>query len=161
MPELIITGFYLGNNTYKSLRVINKAYNLFYTVWCTNERELYDIFNDPEQLQNLYPLLIAGTAVNTTTLPASLERLVPRLDALLMVTKSCKAETCRRPWEVLHPDGDVNNLEDALRTEFDSFYESVGQRIAFEKCDLGYHIASEGPQKSAVYQSGAGRLKLF
>lgn len=32
-----------GNNTYKALRVIGDSYNLFYSVWCTNEHELYDM----------------------------------------------------------------------------------------------------------------------
>lgn len=32
-----------GNNTYKAARVISESYNLYYTVWCTNERELYDL----------------------------------------------------------------------------------------------------------------------
>jgi hypothetical protein len=31
------------NNTYKALRVIGKEYNLYYSVWCTNEHELYDL----------------------------------------------------------------------------------------------------------------------
>lgn len=32
-----------ANNTYKALRVISKEYNLYYSVWCTNEHELYDL----------------------------------------------------------------------------------------------------------------------
>lgn len=28
-------------NTYKSMRVIGSGYNLYYSVWCTNEHELY------------------------------------------------------------------------------------------------------------------------
>jgi hypothetical protein len=31
------------NNTYKTVRVIGEEYDLAYTVWCTNEHELYDI----------------------------------------------------------------------------------------------------------------------
>lgn len=34
---------YAANNTYKALRVIGKNYNLHYSVWCTNEHELYDL----------------------------------------------------------------------------------------------------------------------
>jgi arylsulfatase A-like enzyme len=29
------------NNTYKSMRVFGSGYNLYYSVWCTNEHELY------------------------------------------------------------------------------------------------------------------------
>lgn len=32
-----------GNNTYKAMRVIGDSYNLLYSVWCTNEHELYDM----------------------------------------------------------------------------------------------------------------------
>ncbi len=31
------------NNTYKSLRVIGEDYDLAYTVWCSNEHELYEM----------------------------------------------------------------------------------------------------------------------
>ncbi|KAJ6573530.1 putative arylsulfatase [Mycena vulgaris] len=31
------------NNTYKSARIVGESYNLFYTVWCDNTRELYDM----------------------------------------------------------------------------------------------------------------------
>jgi len=31
------------NNTYKSLRIISKTYNFYYSVWCNNEHELYDL----------------------------------------------------------------------------------------------------------------------
>jgi N-acetylglucosamine-6-sulfatase len=33
----------LPDNTYKTVRVIGEKYNLAYTVWCTNEHELYDM----------------------------------------------------------------------------------------------------------------------
>jgi hypothetical protein len=32
-----------ADNTYKSVRLMGKDYNLYYSVWCTNERELYDM----------------------------------------------------------------------------------------------------------------------
>ena len=31
------------NNTYKSLRLIGEGYNLMYTVWCTGDKELYEL----------------------------------------------------------------------------------------------------------------------
>ena len=31
------------NNTYKALRILGKGYNLYYSVWCNNEHELYDL----------------------------------------------------------------------------------------------------------------------
>jgi arylsulfatase A-like enzyme len=36
------TRFYF-NNTYKALRIISPSYNFYYSVWCTNEHELYDL----------------------------------------------------------------------------------------------------------------------
>ncbi|KAG6823919.1 hypothetical protein H0H93_002817, partial [Arthromyces matolae] len=33
----------LPNNTYKSARILGEGYNLYYSVWCTNEHELYDL----------------------------------------------------------------------------------------------------------------------
>jgi arylsulfatase A-like enzyme len=32
-----------GNNTYKALRIVSDSWNLYYSVWCTNEHELYDL----------------------------------------------------------------------------------------------------------------------
>lgn len=34
---------YGPNNTYKALRIVGSEYNLYYSVWCTNEHELYDL----------------------------------------------------------------------------------------------------------------------
>lgn len=34
---------FVFNNTYKALRVVSKEYNLYYSVWCNNEHELYDL----------------------------------------------------------------------------------------------------------------------
>ena len=31
------------NNTYKSLRLVSKGYNLYYSIWCNNEHELHDL----------------------------------------------------------------------------------------------------------------------
>jgi N-acetylglucosamine-6-sulfatase len=84
-----------------------------------------------------------------------LSKVLPRLDALLMVTKSCKGRTCTDPWSVIHPVGDVKTLADALDTRFDAFYErEVTRRVGFEKCELGYLLESEGPQDSVVFDEG-------
>ena len=36
------TGYY-PNNTYKALRLVGQGYSLYYSVWCTGEREYYDL----------------------------------------------------------------------------------------------------------------------
>lgn len=31
------------NNTYKGIRLVSDNYSLYYAVWCTNEKELYNL----------------------------------------------------------------------------------------------------------------------
>ena len=85
-----------------------------------------------------------------------LTTVIPRLDALLMVTKSCKGHTCVDPWSVIHPAGDVKTLADALRADFDDFYYSVAERVRFDKCELGYISESEGPQEILSFDAWRG-----
>lgn len=33
----------IRNNTYKALRIVGRGYNLYYSVWCNNEHEFYDL----------------------------------------------------------------------------------------------------------------------
>ncbi|XMA11831.1 hypothetical protein WAI453_004622 [Rhynchosporium graminicola] len=139
------------NNTYKALRVLGRGYNLYYAVWCTNEHELYDLTTDPGQLKNLYPTTSSHPQQSIFNLP--LFKVLHRLDALLMVTKSCKASTCIDPWSVIHPEGDVHTLGDALASKFDAFYGSIAERVSFSKCELGYILESEGPQDAVVFRS--------
>jgi N-acetylglucosamine-6-sulfatase len=134
------------------LRVIGETYNLYYSVWCTNEHELYDLTTDPHQVKNIHPSV--NPSFSTTILGLPLSKVLPRLDALLMVTKSCKGYTCTHPWSVIHPDGDVATLADALDERFDSFYLSeVTDRVGFDKCELGYIVESEGPQDALAFDA--------
>ncbi|KAI0158042.1 arylsulfatase-like protein [Hypoxylon sp. FL1284] len=132
-----------ANNTYKALRVISGTYDLHYQVWCNNERELHDLTTDPGQMTNLLhpdeeaPERIAG---------APLDKVVARLDSLLFVLKSCKAETCTQPWRSLHPEGSVESLRDALSPRFDSFYEERAKKVEFDRCEMGFILDAEGPQ---------------
>ncbi|KAF7344962.1 Arylsulfatase [Mycena venus] len=160
------------NNTYKSVRVMGTSYNLFYTVWCDNSHELY---SDPYQMNNLLLSnssdVESSLGIRMTTLPSSLmnsttpagprstasapaqsphptddiPQLQTRLDALAMVLKSCKADSCRSPWVVLHPQRDVQNLGDAMTPKFDAFYASH-PKVSFSECEQGYILESEGPQ---------------
>ncbi|KAL2867830.1 sulfatase family protein [Aspergillus lucknowensis] len=132
------------NNTYKSVRIIGETYNLYYSVWCTNEHELYDLTTDPYQLNNLY------TSAEVQILGHSLSQVIARLDALLLVLKSCKGSTCIKPWDVLHADGDVQNLQDALGKQYDRFYASQA-RVSYDRCERGYIPELEGPQEALPY----------
>ncbi|KAI0110567.1 Arylsulphatase [Hypoxylon sp. NC0597] len=131
------------NNTYKALRVIGKSYNLHYQVWCNNEKELHDLKTDPGQMVNILhpdekaPKTIAGWPLG---------KVIARLDSLLFVLKSCKAETCIHPWRALHPAGNVESLRDALSPHLDSFYEEESRRIEFDRCEMGFLLDAEGPQ---------------
>ena len=90
-------------------------------------------------------------------LEVQFDKVVARLDTLLFVLKSCKEETCRKPWEALHPAGNVLNLRDALAPRFDEFYEKKQKRVRFERCELGYLVDAEGPQwetDGLAYQKG-------
>lgn len=87
---------------------------------------------------------------STTSLTSNIPELVLRLDALLLVLKSCKADACINPWNVLHPQGNVKNLADAMNPEYDAFYASQ-PKVAFSECQPGYIIAAEGPQTAIPF----------
>ncbi|KAL2194099.1 alkaline-phosphatase-like protein [Corynascus similis CBS 632.67] len=147
----------VGNNTYKAVRVIGPEYNFYYSVWCTNEHEFYDLTTDPYQLHNL--LHVDSVSQRPATLlGVSFDKVISRLDALLLVLKSCKGQTCVRPWHALHPAGNVRTLRDALSPRFDSFYERHQIEVSFSRCELGYLLDAEGPQfetDGLVYRDGA------
>ena len=128
------------------MRIISDRYNILYTVWCTNEHELYDMTKDHGQLNNLaHPSKRHGLVLNQP-----ISKIQARLDALLLVLKTCKASACTDPWSVLHPIGNVVNLEDALAEKYDDFYASQ-PKVSFSECELGQILSSEGPQKGNSY----------
>ncbi|OIW33162.1 arylsulfatase-like protein [Coniochaeta ligniaria NRRL 30616] len=135
------------NNTYKGIRVSGPSYNLYYSVWCTNEHELYDMAVDPGQLNNL---LSPDTANSTHVAGLPVVKTVSRLDALLFVLKSCEGIICREPWKALHPAGDVTSLADALAVQFDSFYDTLETKVQYNFCANGYLIDAEGPMWQAA-----------
>ena len=69
-----------------------------------------------------------------------------------MITKSCKGQTCVDPWSVIHLQGDVKTLSDALHAKYDDFYASTAEKVSFDKCELGYILESEGPQAIANFE---------
>ncbi|KAI1822899.1 Arylsulphatase [Xylaria intraflava] len=132
------------HNTYKAIRLFSEDYDLYYSIWCNNEHELYDMIVDPSQMQNLLAPSGSGSAGKLVAgLP--IDKVVARLDALLLVLKSCRGSSCRQPWKQLHPAGDVNSLADALDSGFDHFYEAEQARIRYDFCANGYLVDAEGP----------------
>lgn len=149
----------IPNNTYKAVRIIGPTYNLYYSVWCSGEHELYNLDTDPYQLKNLLgDSLPSASSASSLLLGHPLPKVVARLDALLLVLKSCRGRTCVRPWDQLHPDGGVHSLSDALGAPFDHFYEKEQPRVAYSRCEAGYLVDAEGPQfehDGVVYRDGA------
>ncbi|PHH61157.1 hypothetical protein CDD81_725 [Ophiocordyceps australis] len=124
-------------NTYKTLRIVGSDYDFSYTVWCTNEHELYDIKLDPWQMNNIYTNI-------TATSGFSIPLLITRLDTLLLTLKGCTRNVCRRPWEALFPGGGVASLRDAMDPKYDAFFDQGQSRVGFSECLDGYETRAEG-----------------
>lgn len=140
----------MPNNTYKSARIVGNGYSLYYSVWCNNDHELYDMTKDPYQVNNLY------TSSNKATphlLRREISQVIARLDALLLGLKSCRGNTCIQPWDVLHPGGSVKTLKDALKIKYDGFYQAQ-PKVSYSACEGGYIVNSEGPQTGLMYRDG-------
>ncbi|KAF9889507.1 hypothetical protein FE257_007217 [Aspergillus nanangensis] len=139
------------NNSYKSARILGHGYNLYYAVWCTGEHELYDLSTDPYQINNIYPFHNGTKAQKFLGRP--LPTVLNRLDALVLVLQSCQGNTCIEPWHVLHPDGSVKSLRDALSPKYDRFYLEQ-PKVEYEECLDGHIISNEGPQVGYQYRHG-------
>ncbi|TXT08809.1 hypothetical protein VHUM_02937 [Vanrija humicola] len=149
------------NNTYRTLRVHDEVdgrpVTWSYSVWCTGERELYDLVDDPYQVRNLlaplnalgpFPAFDAKGEDGRAVLPRSLQRTLHRLDALTLVLKTCLGDTCRRPYAALFPDhaGEVV-LQHALHRRYDGYFESL-PKVHFSDCRLGFQTRNEKPEWS-------------
>ena len=99
---------------------------------------------DPYQQTNIY-----GTGCTVNGWPC--EKLVARLDALLLTTKACKGKQCSRPWETLHSDGLVKNLRDAMNPKYDAFYALEQPKVTFSACKTGYLTDYEGAMSPVSY----------
>ncbi len=114
--------------------------------------------HDPHQLHNIYPLFPSPHAppvTKTAILNVPISKVVSRLDALLLVLKSCRGQVCVKPWDALHPEGGVKDLRQALRPTYDAFYEKQQPKVGFERCEPGYILDAEGPQHAFAYRRGS------
>ena len=136
------------NNTYKALRLMSGDYSFLYTTWCSGEHELYDMKYDFVQMHNRLAANFTGDSVQYYNRPES--ELVTRLDALLMVTKSCKQDSCRVPWGSIFPKGQVTTLQEAMNSQYDNFFANQ-PRVSFASCPSGHVVADEGPQSVQAY----------
>ncbi|KAJ9125075.1 hypothetical protein QFC22_000028 [Naganishia vaughanmartiniae] len=162
---------YLGplriNNTYRTVRVHHETETegpghatYSYSVWCTGERELYDLTKDPHQINNLLaPLNPVGRFAPFDSLggedkplvDAESQRLLHRLDALMLVLKTCKGSTCTDPYGELvplshpRPPTHISGFEQLLDSKLDDYFAGL-PKVHFKECALGYHRALEQPE---------------
>lgn len=64
-----------------------------------------------------------GALSNSST--SSTASLVTRLDALLLVLKTCIGTPCKVPWASIFPNGEVQSLGDALNTAYDAYFDGL------------------------------------
>ncbi len=67
-------------------------HDLAYTLWCTGERELYDMKTDSVQMNNLLGGSPFYSQLNSSSGEA--ERISSRLDSLLLSLKTCQGSIC-------------------------------------------------------------------
>ncbi|KAL1889155.1 hypothetical protein Sste5346_009104 [Sporothrix stenoceras] len=132
------------NNTFKSIRLIGDGYNLYYSVWCTNEVELYDMRPEADsgQIHNLLHPREAKMAENFAVAGRELGVVLGRLDAALSVLADCKGATCREPWATIHSKSkfrvrSADTFLDALDPEFDYVY-AAEPHLRFNFCPMGH-----------------------
>lgn len=154
---------------YRTLRVHDEhhgeAFTYSYSVWCTGERELYDLEKDPHQINNLLaPLNSVGrfASLSHHSLPKHTSKLLDRLDGLLLVLKTCVGEVCHKPYKALFPDieatgGEVYSLSQALDERFDDYFKGL-PKVEYSKCELGYQSRLEKPdwEDRLAYQGKRG-----
>jgi len=131
-----------------------------YSVWCTGERELYDLNEDPHQVNNLLAPLndIAPFAnfdarspeTGEHVLSKELQKTLNRLDALTLVLKTCVGDVCHQPYKALFPSfeatgEEIYSLDQALDQRFDDYFKDL-PKVHFSECALGYQSRLEKPE---------------
>ncbi|RFN43346.1 putative arylsulfatase protein [Fusarium flagelliforme] len=139
---------FVPGSTYKTLRIVSSRFSFLYIVWCTNQVEFYNTKKDNFEIQNL---------VNSTD--PYYKRVMSRLNAVILVTKSCEQDSCRDPWLALQPAKgykQITNLDQAMDQSLDGWFASF-PKVHFSKC-TDYQIASaEVPFWPASAQYGLGQ----
>jgi hypothetical protein len=90
--------------------------------------------NSTSQLQTV---ILGNSTYPITTLQS-------RLDALILVLKTCKGKVCSDPWEKLLPGSDVSTLAQAMKSTYDEYFAKL-PKVSYSACEDGYLLESEGP----------------
>ncbi|KAF3764116.1 alkaline phosphatase-like protein [Cryphonectria parasitica EP155] len=149
-PSATQLGGSFYNNTYKTIRIVGDEQNWAYAVWCNGQTELYNISADPYELTNL----ARGDNISTVH-----QSVINRLNALLMVTKSCEQDRCRDPWAQLVPDNDTTlySLVQAMDSTYDTFFDDF-EKVQFDTCMEYQWAPNETPFFPALDTLDAGGL---
>jgi hypothetical protein len=73
-----------------------------------------------------------------------LSTLQSRLDALILVLKTCKGKVCSDPWGELLPGSNVTLLGQAMDSKYDTYFTQL-PKVSYSVCEPGYILESEGP----------------
>ena len=130
------------DNSYKALRLVAGDQSFYYSVWCTGEREFYDMNDDFAQMNNRLAKGFKGKKKKYFGRPE--KQLMNRLNAILLVTKGCKGDACRDPWGALFPKNRVDGLAEAMKQDYDTFFKKQ-PKIKFKKCRKGFVASNETP----------------
>jgi N-acetylglucosamine-6-sulfatase len=164
-PSAASLGAPFYNNTYKTIRTVGSRQNWAYAVWCSGERELYNVTADPYELTNLVRHAggspSSSSSVSSSSQAEAARQVANRLNALLMVTKSCEGDRCRDPWGQLDPgDGTaLVSLAQAMDARYDGFFGGF-EKVQFDTCknvQLTDNEAPYFPKLAALPGGGLGR----
>ncbi|KAK2036315.1 hypothetical protein LZ31DRAFT_616350 [Colletotrichum somersetense] len=146
--------------TYKTLRILGGNESWLFSVWCNGDMEMYDTAKDPYELYHMVG-------------QAEYEQVLSRLDALLLVTKTCAMSICRDPWSIFTPTsnssisnaktiashvGDtvkLSSLKQAMNSKYDAYFASF-PRVHFETCMQYQDIKNEEPFYPSSAAEGLG-----
>ena len=103
--------------------------------------------------------LLSNSSNQKHTFGFHIQNLVARADALLLTLKACEGVVCTRPWETLHPKGNVNSLRDAMDSRFNEFYMEKQKKVTFSGCAEGYLPWLEGAMEPLPYKDQDGTVK--
>jgi N-acetylglucosamine-6-sulfatase len=105
---------------------------------------------------------LLGNLIEPATLDFSIagrhgHDVIYRLDALIMAMKDCKGLACSRPWTVLHPNGGVSSLNEALNRKFDKFYNEQ-PKMYFDSCEAAYIKEKESNEPVNQWEKSPDKL---